>query len=494
MDFARTIFAGLIYRELKDKNLVENVRKCHGYMKTRVRSNIFKNEYSVLYSVLSARKDIYIVSEESLLLTLERNKARFENSNMVNLDDYKQLVGEEGEDNLSTVEVFINSCLEVYNDIVDEVVSFETFKDAVKGYMDAFKTEYAMREIEVATNIMIDGLKRGNKLLHGYEDTKQYLYKSFMKLDNLTIASESDQRGIFKLDEEYFKESTSGDDNLNKLKFITDFGIKPLDDAIGGIHAGEMVSILAPAKSCKTRFSAFLAHRAVTEHKARVAVWVLEGNHRTWTPLLRARHFDYYYNKEDMIYDDIDSEHIKKGMYASEEYRQLEYASYYDLISNPNYGSIQYIDRPCVVDTFCDELEMAFETDPFDLLIIDYLMLVEYTRITQTQALEQSYQKLLRLQKRLGFATILPTQFKSTVVDSLHQGKSVDLRTAGGGSYETIKTPDINIGLYATDEELQLGRLQVLHIPSRVGKYFSPFYMVGNIGVCSFFAEEPQDM
>lgn len=494
MEFAKTIFAGLIYRELDDKVLLDNVRKCHSYMKTHLRSNIFRNEYSVFYSILNARKDIYIISEESLLNTLERNKVKFENSNLINLEEYRQLIGDDSENGLTPVEVFISSCLELYNEIADEIVSFETFKDAVKGYMDEFKSEYTLREIDIATTIMTDGLKKGNQLLQGYQDTKEYLYKAFTKLDNLTIASESDQRGIFKLDTDYFQESTGDNSNSGTtLRKITDFGIKPLDDAFGAIFQGDMVSLLAPAKSCKSRFSAYLAHRACVVNKARVALWILEGNHKTWTPLLRARHFDYYYNSEEDVYDEIDSNVILRQNYPSEEYRQLEYASYYDMISNPNYGTIQYIDRPCHVDTMCEELEMAYENDPFDLLIIDYLMLLEYgNKMTQQQAMEQAYRKLLRLQKKIGFSSILPTQFKATVVNSLNDGKSVDLRTSGGGSYETIKTPDVNIGLYAKDEELQLGRLQVLHIPSRTGKYFKPFYMVGNIGSCSFYEDKRQ--
>lgn len=492
MEFDKTIFGGLIYREISvdDKQLLENIKLCHNYLKTKVRENIFKNEYSVFYSLISARKEIYVISEDSLLSTLERNKGKFEESKLINMEDYRQLIGGESE-GMTPVEAFISSCLEVYNEIADEIVSFETFKDAVKGYIDGFKAEYTLKEIDTATTIMLDGVQQGKKTLQGYDDTKQYLSKAFTKLDNLIISSETEHRGVFKLDLDYYKESTESDKNT--LRKVTDFGIGPLDKAYGAIYSGEMVSLLAPAKSCKTRFSAYLAHRAVVVNKQRVAIWVLEGNHLTWTPLLRARHFDYYYNSEDNVYVELDSETIKKQLYPSEEYRQAEFASYYDLITNPDYGSIQFIDKPCHVDTFLDELERAYETDPFDLLVVDYLGLIDYTKITKTQALELGYVRLLRLQKKLGFATILPAQFKADIVDALHQGKDIDLRTSGGGTYETIKTPDKNIGLYATQEELQLGRVQVLPIPSRVGKYFSPFYMVGNIGVCSFFGEIVQE-
>ena len=63
---------------------------------------------------------------------------------------------------------------------------------------------------------------------------------------------------------------------------------------------------------------------------------------------------------------------------------------------------------------------------------------------------------------------------------------NTELRDAAGESYEVIKTPDVNLALYANVEELKQGRMRILSIPSRNHKQFDPIELNCELGSCTF--------
>ena len=111
-------------------------------------------------------------------------------------------------------------------------------------------------------------------------------------------------------------------------------------------------------------------------------------------------------------------------------------------------------------------------------------------RINKNERISEAYIKMLQFLKRRKVVGICPAQFKQNVVGEL-SAKSKDeimnmeLRDSAGESYEVIKTPDVNLGLYATPEELRNGFMQIISIPSRNSKPFEPISLYADLGTCT---------
>lgn len=484
MDLAMTIFGAMIYNKIIDENVGQHIQMCRDYFISHVPTNIFKNEYSVFYEIIKKRKDILTLSEESLSIILERNRGIIaQTTDKVAFEEFKAMLAE-GDTN-DEVDMFLSACMVKHSELCEMVVPFDEFKDALTTYIENFKIEAVVKAIPTMQDILFTPLKRKYRMYQGYEGAKQFIYEELTKIDNVAISSDSTQRGYFVVDESEFKRDTDTD-TAQKKKIVCDFGLEPLDEAYGGIYSNTMVALHAPAKNCKSRYTAERAWSACVNFKTDVCAIVLEGSIDDWKALIRARHFQHFYNRESLVYPDLDSDHIKKGEYSSPEYRQLEMTSYYDFSTNPNYGRLSFIEKSLTAENIIPELELAYKTRPFGMLVIDYLGLLPGYKMSQTEVLAKIFPRLLKLQKTLNFATILPNQFSQETVRDLFAEKKKDNRTIAGGSYESVKTPDINIGLYSTPEELEMGLVQFFHMLSREGKFFAPFYTQNNLGVCEF--------
>ena len=127
------------------------------------------------------------------------------------------------------------------------------------------------------------------------------------------------------------------------------------------------------------------------------------------------------------------------------------------------------------------------------LIVIDYLQLVQGSgRASKQERVAEAYQKTLQYLKGNKIAGIFPGQLKQTATGSLSKMDAADivnteLRDAAGESYEVIKTPDVNLALYANVEELKQGKMRILSIPSRNHKQFDPIELNCSLGSCSFY-------
>lgn len=484
MDLAMTIFGAMVYDKIIDETVAEHIKMSREYFFTHTPTNVFKNEYCVFYEILKNRKDIITLSESSLAVLLERNRGVIaQNTSQISFEEYGAMLSE-GDTN-DEVDMFLSACMVKYTELCELIIPFDEFRDALTTYIENFKLEAVVKAIPTMQDILFNPLKRKFKTYSGYEGAKEYIYEELTKMDNVAITSDSTQRGYYTVDETIFKKSTEGESSA-KQKIVCDLGLAPLDEAYGGIYSNTMVAIHAPAKNAKSRYTAERVWSACVNFKTDVCAIVLEGSTDDWLALVRSRHFQHFYNSDNITYPLLDSDHIKKGNYTSDEYRKLEYASYYDLTTNPSYGRLSFLDKDLNVDNLLSEIELAYKTKSFGLLAIDYLGLLAGKGMSETEVLARAFPGLLKLQKKLNFATILPNQFTQETVRALFAEKKMDTRTIAGGSYQAVKTPDINIGLYATEGELEMGLVQFFHMLSREGKFFSPFYSQNNLGVCEF--------
>ena len=126
------------------------------------------------------------------------------------------------------------------------------------------------------------------------------------------------------------------------------------------------------------------------------------------------------------------------------------------------------------------------------LICVDYLQLVQGSgNASKQERVAEAYQKMLQYLKANKIAGIFPGQLKQSATGSLSKMDAADfvnteLRDAAGESYEVIKTPDVNLALYANVEELKQGRMRILSIPSRNHKQFDPIELNCQLGSCTF--------
>lgn len=443
-------------------------------------TNVFKNEYYVYY-ILTRDFPKVVPNREFIRLFLQTNRASFQGSPYINLSEFYN------GDSDPYVE-FANSVLDLFDTLRKTTIDDQEYFRAVNMHKMNYINEKSIQLLEESAIILSEGVQRGSKRLAGYEDMRKNLKIGLLELDN--VLSKSDRRGFIT-----YKNDNPDEESDGAVKLITTYGIEPLDRELGGISEGDMVSLLAPAKGGKTRFSTYILHNALVNHGVNVAMWSVENGWKGWEALIRARHFNWFYNSK--ITDAAQKRHItadmiRRGTLEGELY-EMEQASWADLRFNSKYGEMINIDEDFDLDTLPEVLETAINDYGAKLICVDYLQLITggNPRLSKTERIAEAYKLVLQVLKKKKVAGIFPGQFKQTVVGDIKKADSeelinMELRDAGGESYEVIKTPDVNIALYGTVEDIRNGRMKLLSIPSRNAKPFEPIDLYADMGSCTF--------
>lgn len=442
-------------------------------------NNVFRNEYYVFYTISKENPKV-VPNEAFLRLYLQTNWAVLENSRNIDMVNYR--LG----DTDPYVE-FVNSCLAIYEECTKREVDDTEFYRALEMHKMNFVTIETMTVLEESALILSEGVKVGNKVLAGYEDMRGNLKVKMSKVDN--IMNKTDRKGIITYG------VTDADEEDEPIKMISDWGIEELNKALKGIYQGDMVSLLAPAKGTKTRLTTFILHNAVVNHGVNILMWSVENGAKGWEYLIRARHFNWFYNRnvtDATMKRVINSDQIRTND-MTPEIRDLELASWTDLKTNTDYGRISNVDEDFDFDTFIEVLEEAVNSQGITLLSVDYLQLVTGGKfnMNKNERIGEAYKKTLQFLKKKKIAGIFPAQLKQTVVGDLQRVDpneliNVELRDAAGESYEVIKTPDVNLMIYGTAEDIRSGSLKLLSIPSRNSASFAPIDMYVDAGSCTY--------
>ena len=84
---------------------------------------------------------------------------------------------------------------------------------------------------------------------------------------------------------------------------------------------------------------------------------------------------------------------------------------------------------------------------------------------------------------------ISPSQFTQDFMNEMAKskdGQQHEVRTAGGESSEIIRTPDINIALYASTEDLIRREMTIMSVPSRLAEPFPDIKIYVDLCSCVF--------
>jgi len=461
-----------------------SVRRRQELVTTFASYDVFKDVYYVLYSVVKEFPNIEI-TKDFMLLYLQSNKAIFSQSSSVDLNKFS--LG----DSDPFVEFGLN-CVAIFEECIKKVVEDESFYRSLEMFKMQYVNVHSITILEESAIILSEGIKSGRKTLSGYSDMRSNLRDKFQKLDN--IVEKKDRKGII-----VYGNNDNEDEITDGVKLVTTFGIAPLDKAIGGIYEGDMVSAMAPSKGGKSRFATYVLHNAIVNHGVSSVMWSVENGNKGWEALIRARHFQWFYNER---YADIakhkmvNSDMIRKGEMPKELF-EMEKASWADLRLNTSYGRIANIDEDFDLDNFLEVLDNAVNEIGAKFVCIDYLQLIgdstKYgNKAAKNERIADAYKKCLQYLKKKKIGGFFPAQLKQSFVGSLSKLDDKDiinaeLRDSAGESYEVIKTPDVNLALYGTVESMREGRMKLISVPSRNSSSFEPIDMYCDLGTCSFY-------
>lgn len=456
-------------------------KKNKSYIFSLFDTDVFRNENYLLYYTLYRFRDLDITMDNEFLemYLLSNIKVLKEAGNKIDLLAFK----EEGQDeNIS----YIGATIKQFNRLQGmQIMDTDAFKLTCEKYRITFMSIEAGRIYSTADRILNVGLTEGRRDMMGYEDSKAYINREFARID--AISSRDAGEGFVSM--RGFEES----EDKKKIEKITDWGITELDNAFGGIFTGWLINILAPPKNGKTKFCANIAHRACVENGAPIVVWAPEGGRKAFDSQLRAKHFSYKYNKDVTEVRKkkvgVDANIIRTGQFPNEELRQLEDASRIDLYNNPKHGEVLYIEMPFILENLISDIDTAVQTTGAKLVVIDYAQLISSDKYKRSEAVTETYKALLQYVGDKNVTILTPAQYTQEFIKEVAkngEGK-VDTRTAGAESSEVIRAADINVALWASEEDLIRGQMDILSIPSRASQTFPKFTILHELGCCDFY-------
>lgn len=446
---------------------------------------VFKDENYILYKVLFSFKDKGITPDSTFLkLYLTRNTRLLNDSkDKIDLSAYEDI-------DENPYIGYISAVIKQHTRLVGmDKCSDSDFKLAIEKYRVEYSNIEMNKAYATARQILYEGVKIGKKFYQGFSDSNAYIKRVSADIENMIDNSFGD--GFIDS-----REEAVVDDERIKPEIVSDFDlVDELNEHLGGIYTSLLYNIMAPTKGGKSKFMSRIAHTAIVKYGTNISVWAFEGGHQAFWAQLRAIHYEYMYirNASDPTerVAPLSQKDILLNNYPSEAVRSLEEASRLDLFTNPNYGEVQMINRPFVVENYIEELETSVKVNNSKIVFIDYLQLIESSERGRKSSdiIKEAYKKSLKFCKDRNCAIVTPAQFKQEFIkemSSSKDGSAPETRTAGGESSEVIRSSDINIALYASIDDLQRREMTIMSVPSRLAISFPAFKIYCDLGSCVF--------
>lgn len=455
---------------------------------TSANPRLFRDENYVIFRVLYNYRDRIKrinIDSEFLKLYLYRNRKLLEESKpYIDIHAYGEV---DGREDLG----YIGGVLKHFNRLCGMPdLSVDEFELVFEKYLIEFKAVEASKAYATANMILTEGVMNGRKKLIGFDDSQVFLKKRLAEIEGVVDMKAGS--GFYTMEEEQLQNR----DEVKKPIKVADFDhLDKLNEYYGGIYTGNFYQVLAPPKSGKSKFCCRVCHTAVVKYGTNVSVWAVEGGTAAWSAQMRAIHFDYTYNQGVDVRQrkfGVSQDTILKDS-LSDEYKSLEQSSKMDLLSNPEYGTVAYIDRPFEVETFLDDIDTSIKSNNSKILIIDYLQLMGSRdgKKAERERISEAYTRLLTYCKTNNVAVLTPGQYKQETFNNLlnmSDTSSADMRTSGGGSSEVLRTPDIIFAFWASTQDLQNNSLKILSMPCRFNRAFPEIPCYVDLETCDFIS------
>lgn len=454
--------------------------------RTTLQPKVFTNERFLLAETLQKKMKAELLKPEIFQIYLRKEIGTLsEKTDNINLAIVKQVNG-------SPEQGLIRSTVEKYRELRETgvLLSEEEFRQNIDLYKILYREVELAKVFDTGKEIVTTGIGSSRRRMIGPDQAINYVKRKFADIQG--VLEDQEGKGFLSMKDTILTEEEKKPKNL-----VCDFGSIPtLNNEYGGIYTGNFYQIAGPPKGGKTKMCASRCHDAlINGHN--ITVWPQEGGYEMWTAQMRAIHCYYYHNHDKSISElitGLPSQQDILNQRIPEEVKGLEKASCLDLISNPTYGKIDYIDRPFNMETFIDEIDTSVSHNNSDFVIIDYMQLIdsENSRMATHEVLQKAYKKLLNYCKKKNVAVLTPVQYKQEFVTSLAgngNGDDIDMRVSAGGSAEVIRTPDMTMPLWASTQDLENNIAYIQSIPNRLGKVVPRIKLNIDLDYCLFSEE-----
>ena len=109
--------------------------------------------------------------------------------------------------------------------------------------------------------------------------------------------------------------------------------------------------------------------------------------------------------------------------------------------------------------------------------------------MSERERISKAYKALLNYCKKNNIAVLTPAQYKQDTVDDMLKKSDLteaDMRTAGGGSAEVFRTPDIIFSFWSSTADLRNNKMTVMSVPCRFNKPFDNIECFIDLSTCNF--------
>ena len=491
----KKIFGGVLVGALDESNpnfmeIITNAKVNYARFTANFPSNIFQDEFAVFYEILMTQR-VTVFDNSQLCAVIENNRDLILDSPYVDLAKLTRLENGNQLTDDEKIDAIKSNMVEIMTELSNRLISPEEFNSSCIIFIDYFKNQYMLATGHNIVRIMSDSgydeKRPGKRTIHysGFEDSKKYFNERMRILNEL---SESGRVRTTVLDDDWYVDEQQKEKAPDDKALMT-VGIRPIDEMMGELRRSNMIGILGPPKGGKTRFTNFLVQRALSLG-LNVCVWPLEGTKEEWIAMQTAA---FIARTQGL---GIDSKQILQRKFDSEQARSLVSSAKFQMIADPSYGTLSFIEGAAYSEDFISVLESHYDNDnPFDVVVIDSLVnILSRTGKTKNDRISSSYMELKSFVanklKRPALA-IVPAQLKQDVVDFLrsHPNETIDV-TAGGESAETIRSPDEVIGLFSSKEERASGRMKIYSVASRHSGSFDDFQIRTDLKCCHFYDEQ----
>lgn len=467
--------------------------KCLNYLVSTTSPIIFSDECYILYSVYLKMYDripISKIDKRFLDIHLNANKDIIEKSTgHINISQF-------GTINDSKTDAYIVGVLKKYDRLLGmKSNGFKDFEYNFQLYSSMYKNVQSKKVYLQAAEIVDNGLEVRRKKLIGFEDASSYSKNKISEIEGLIDSRQGE--GMVTMDDVLERLVTSK--KATKLK-VSDFGaVQKMNEVYGGIFTQTFYQVLGPAKGGKSRFCTRICYRAVTAYKQNVTVWAHEGSPEEWSAMMLVIHYDEMMNKgkgPTAPRVSIDRKDVLTGSIKDKNIASQLAVCARDLKNSEKYGKVNYVDRPFNVETFIDEIDACVKANNSKLVIIDYVQLISSlnSRKSERECIAEAYKKLFAYCKKADVAVLTPAQYTQEALKGLtsESEKANELRTAGGGSAEVVRTPDATFALWASTKDLQNNKMYIKSMPCRDYQAYDDIPLYVDLGVAYFMSNNDE--
>lgn len=478
---------------------IDEEKKLRNIVFKSLDARMLREEAYLLYRVVAAKRRGDFTPSKNFIVTHYRRNSKelreANNANYITLDRYGSEEGSVGDTYLRALEDF-------YDDVADNQGVLDTegkLYSALEEFRELYLKASALDALAQTAKILSDEgarVKGVRGVAQGFEDASNFVRKSLTDMELLTDDTTAAERYISLAD--FAKTMDDEADSARTIK-LGDFGdVDELNQHYGGLYTGNLMTVLAPPKSGKSKFTNRITYNVLMQGH-NVSALIIEGGADQFVAQLRAIHFAEWLKREKPEfagkYTGVNQDVILNNKWDENPYlaqfKQWERLSFQDLIVNPKYGSLSLIQGTVTAENFLQTIEESVRINDSQMVYCDYLQMIfpQDASVPQHQALTRVYKDAADFAHNNNVLFLSPAQMnQSSVKDSL-KNPEIDLRTSGAGSAEVIRSSEILLALVSDTETIKSGHLKVIGLPSRFAQPLSAFMMYSDFETCYFSSD-----